>query len=332
MRKTTATLLAALAAFILIFCIAFTAVSLTAANYSFFESEFKDLGIADSMGISVSDLSQVIQTMVGYMNGGKDSIDVDVMIQGTRVPMFDLEIEHTHMKEVRTLWQRLSGMRGICLLAAALLALAAISFDKRGYKQNVCIGYLWGFGIFALLFAFGGTWAGLNFNSFWTFFHGVIFPGSDTWLLPASSRMIQMLPETLFADLTRRCALLMLLPSLVLAGGSVAWIILQGRKPRSGGSEIVVSAEAEEEDELMSVGEPDLIFVHKKANMPVSRRKQLVQEMEERNAMEAQAGRIRAKEEESMGEDPSLTSSEEALKVKFEPFVPSEDETSDEED
>lgn len=326
MRKTTATLLAALAAFILIFCIAFTSVSLTANNFSFFESEFKELGIADSMGLSISDMSRAIQSMVGYMSGSLPSIDVDVMLNGERVPMFVLEVEHTHMAEVRTLWQRLTGARGICLLFAALLALASISIDKKDYKKNLCIGYLWGFGFFVLLFAFAGTWAGLNFNSFWTFFHGVIFPNSDTWLLPESSRMIQMLPEQLFADVTGRCALLMLLPSVLLAGLSVLGLFLLARKKeKESGVDTVIAAEAEEEDVMLSVGEPDLIFVHKKANMPVSRRKQLVEEMEQRNAMEEQAGRIRSEEEESLGEDTSVSASEDALKVKFEPFSPEED-------
>lgn len=332
MRKTTATLLAALAAFILIFCIAFTSVTLTANNFSFFEKEFKELGIADSMGLSISDMSRAIQSMVGYMNGSLPSIDVDVMLHGEKVPMFVLEEEHTHMAEVRTLWQRLTGIRGICLLCAALLALGAISFDKPAYKKNLCIGYLWGFGIFVLLFAFAGTWAGLNFNSFWTFFHGIIFPNSDTWLLPASSRMIQMLPEQLFADVTGRCAVLMLLPTVALAGLSVFGLIFLARKKEKiAGVENIISAEAEEEDVMLSVGEPDLIFVHKKANMPVSRRKQLVEEMEQRDAMEEQAGRIRSEEEKSLGEDTSLSSSEDALKVKFEPFSPSGEETDGEE-
>lgn len=330
MRKTTATLLAAIAAFILIFCIAFTAVSLTANNFSFFENEFKKLKLADSMGLSLSDMSLSIQAMVGYMNGSRPSIDVDVMLKGERVPMFALEIEHTHMVEVRTLWQRLTGLRGIFLLLSALLAIGAMTLEKKEYKRVICTGYLWGFGIFLLLFGFGGTWAGLNFNSFWTFFHGLIFPGSDTWLLPAESRMIQMLPEALFADVAGRCAWMMLLPSFILAGLAVLGLFLLARQEmKAAGVENVITAEAEEVDEVLAVGEPDLIFVHKKANMPVSRRKQLVEEMEQRNAMEAEAERLRTEEEETLGEDPSLSASDDALKVKFEPFSPSKEEYSD---
>lgn len=332
MRKTTATLLAVLAAFILIFCIAFTAVSLTASNIPYFEKEFKALGIGDALGIPVSDLSHAYQAVFGYMSGSRDSIDVDVMMNGTRVPMYDLEIEHTHMKEVRTLWQRLTGFRGIFLLGAALLALAAISFDRHAYKVNICNGYLWGFGVFLLVFAFGATWSGLNFSSFWTFFHRVIFPGSDTWLLPETSRLVRMLPEALFNDVVRRCALLTLLPTFALAGGAITWLILLARKERKAlGADNIITVEAEEEDEMLAVGEPDLIFVHKMANLPVSRRKQLVREMEERDAMEAQADRLRAKEEESLGEDPtSFSSSDDALRVKFEPFNPEEESTDEE--
>ena len=323
MRKTIADTMAAIAAFILIFCIAFTVVKITAQSYSYMEDRFLAHGIDTSTGISTTELSLSYQALIDYMNGKTDSIDTYVMLNGERTAMYSLAIEHTHMEEVRSLWQRITSLWSTGLLFSVLLFVFSMLLYPSRWRITVTKGYLWGFSIVLLIFAFFGTWAGISFDSFWNFFHRVIFPNSESWQLPASSRMVQMLTSAVFSDIVGRCALFTLLPSFLLAGGSIYVLLRTNRKTRTAAA----TAKAEEKEKVQEeaeliVGEPDLVLVHEKVNMPVSRRKALNKILDEQREAE-KTKLIRAEEEEPEIDD-AFRPDGAALQVSFAPYVPEE--------
>lgn len=330
MRRTLATTCLALGFLILILCAAFTVVQLTASETAWFEQEFRDLALAEGMGMTLGDLGASVRTLVNYMNGQTETIDVLVTVNGQQMRMFDLEIEVVHMAEVRELWQWFIGARNVGLLLGMVLCLVGVIMDGKDAVRNACMGYLWGLGLFLVVVAFAGTWAAISFDSFWTAFHRLIFPNSENWLLPAESRMIQMLPSQLFSDLVMRMGGRMLIIFLALAGAAVVLALRQRKQSVVDPWAARADKPKTPEEELAAVQGPDLLAVHRKANMTVSERRKLNAKLEkERQAIgtpdEAIAADFR---------DAALDTPEESRqRIEFAPFegqVPEKDDDYDE--
>ena len=284
MRKTVSVTCLALGFFLLILCAAFTVVQLTAAETAWFEQEFTKLSLAEDMGMTLGDLGASVRTLVNYLNGQTETIDVLVTVNGQQVRMFDLDIEIVHMREVKDLWQWFVGARNVGMLLAAVLCLIGVVLDGKDALRNVCWGYFWALGAFLVLAAFAGTWAAINFDSFWTAFHKVVFPDSENWLLPMESRMIQMLPSELFRDLVMRMGGRMLLIFLALAAVAVLVLVIQQRRQRAKEAlNMPQDRPKTPAEELAAVQGPDMLAVHKRVNMTnmtVSERRKLLEEQE----------------------------------------------------
>ena len=331
MRKTVAITCLALGFLILILVTAFTVVQLTASETGWFEQEFSDLSLAEGMGMTLGDLGASIRTLVNYMNGQTETIDVLVTVDGQQVRMFDLDIEIVHMREVRDLWQWFISARNVGMLLGVVLCLLGVILDGKDAVRNACLGYFWALGLFLVVVTFTGTWAAISFDSFWTFFHRIVFPNSENWLLPPESRMIQMLPAQLFKDLVMRMGGWMLLIFLLAAVAAGLVLVFRQRK-----QEVVDpwAAKADKpktpEEELAAVQGPDLLTVHKKANMTVSQRRKLNEKLKK----EKQA--IGAPDEAMAAEfrDAALDTPEESRqRIEFAPFEgqqPEEDDDYDE--
>ena len=281
MRKTLATTFLALGFLVLILCVAFTVVQLTASETGWFEQEFSELSLAENMGMTLGDLGASIRTLVNYMNGQADTIDVLVTVGGQQTRMFNLDIEIVHMAEVRTLWQWFIGARNVGALLGVVLCLVGVILDGKDAVRNACMGYFWALGLFLVVVAFAGTWAAVSFDSFWTAFHKIVFPDSENWLLPMESRMIQMLPSELFRDLVMRMGGRMLLIFLALAAVAVLILVIQQRRQRAKEAlNMPQDRPKTPAEELAAVQGPDMLAVHKRANMTVSERRKLLEEQE----------------------------------------------------
>ena len=80
--------------------------------------------------------------------------------------------------------------------------------------------------MFLLIFGFLGTWAALDFTNFWTFFHEMLF-WNDLWLFDGTqSRMINMLPEQIFADIIANIGLYAGIVIVVLIALSILALVL----------------------------------------------------------------------------------------------------------
>ena len=282
MKKILATLLAAIACFILIICLLFTTIQLVMHDTAFFESQFTELKLDESMGLTLSSLSAAITRLTDYMEGDAPDISLIVTQNGEQVEMFELEIEITHMAEVREVWQQCVSFRNILLVAAlGLLFVAFLIYHERGESVfvNGLIFSLLMFGVCVIII---GTWIAIDFSSMWTTFHHIIFPGSNNWLLPASSRMIQMLPSKLFSAFITRCgiyAIAVLAPVLIL---SVTFRAIARQRIRKAEKAKRQEEEVERVKEIPDAVEdgPDLLAVHKLTNLPVSKRAEVAEEIQ----------------------------------------------------
>jgi integral membrane protein (TIGR01906 family) len=207
MKKVLSVGMSTIASILLILILVFTSIGLIINDQTFTNNEFTKLNVGGEMGISNADLVASMQRLVDYMEGDVDDISIEVTQNGETVDMFDYPQEAEHMKDVRTIYLTIASYRDVGVLVMLILFLFAAVVDFRKAPQRLSQGYLSGSFVTLLLFGFLGTWAALDFSNFWTFFHEALF-WNDLWLFDGTeSRMINMLPEGMFADIFGRIGL-----------------------------------------------------------------------------------------------------------------------------
>ena len=207
MKKVISVGLSTIASIIFILVVVFTMIGVVVNNETFINNEFTTLRIGEKMGIGNADLVRAMSRLVDYMEGDADDIRVTVTQNGEKVDMFSLEQENTHMQDVREIYLTIASYRDVGVLALLILFLFAAVADFHRAPQRLAQGYLSGAFVVLLIFGFLGTWAALDFSNFWTFFHEMLF-WNDLWLFDMTeSRMINMLPEEMFADIIKNVAL-----------------------------------------------------------------------------------------------------------------------------
>jgi len=234
MRKFMSVTMATVASILLILILVFTSIGLVVDDQTFINNEFTKLAISAKMGISNTDLVTSFDRLVDYMQGDADDINVEVTIDGEKTQMFDYPQEAEHMADVRQIYTTIESYRDVGVLVMLILFLFSAVIHFRKAPQFLAQGYLSGSFVFLLIFGFLGTWAALDFTNFWTFFHQMLF-WNDLWLFDGTqSRMINMLPEQIFADIIARVGLYAGAVILALIVLSVIALVLssEGHKRR----------------------------------------------------------------------------------------------------
>lgn len=223
-------MLAAIASMILILVLLFTAVQIGINDSTFINNEYTKLNIARGMGMNNADLVNACLRLIDYMQGDVESIDIMVTIDGVETLMFDQEQEIVHMADVQKLYLTCEHYRDMGLLAMLVLYLIAAALAFRSALKTIAKGFLWGAFVMSLLLGFLGTWAALDFNSFWTAFHEALF-WNDLWLFdPTTSRMINMLPAQFFEDLVLRIVLIAAAALVVLIVAAILTLVTLKRR------------------------------------------------------------------------------------------------------
>jgi integral membrane protein (TIGR01906 family) len=165
----------------------------------FFEKQYRQYGQAEWIGMSHEDLMKTTDKLLLHMEGKSENMVVYATVDGVEREVFN-EQETVHMRDVNALIRGFSTFRYIAFgLAAAALASFFFVCRKARMKQLAKIllyACLCLFGIFAVL----GLWAAIDFTSFWTSFHLLLFT-NDLWLMdPSTSIMINMFPAQFFSN------------------------------------------------------------------------------------------------------------------------------------
>ena len=218
MKKFLSVACATVASLILVYVIVFTSLQIVINDERFISNEYTELELNKAMGVSNSDLVRSFNQLSLYMQGRVDTIHINVKVNGVEQDMFSYDQEESHMRDVQTVYLMFKQYRDIGVLVMLVLYLLAAVIHFKRAPQNLAQGYLSGTFIALLLFGFLGTWAAMDFNSFWNAFHQALF-WNDEWLFdPAKSRMINMLPEKMFSDIVGRLFL--------IAGTAVGVLVL----------------------------------------------------------------------------------------------------------
>ncbi len=292
MRNTIGKLCAIIATLVLLFSVAFFTVSQILKDNDYIEQKYKELGVSAQMGMSTPDLSRATTALLDYMRGERANIRVEARVNGADLPdVFWHEKEVVHMAEVQSLYLGLESFAKYGAVGAAVLLLVGFLLMERGKRRALLSSAMfWGTGIFGGVLVFFGIWSILDFSSFWTVFHFIIFPSSLfqylsagatveamndlNWVLSNDSIMVNMLMP-IFPSLVLRCAVGVVLEIVVVAIAAVlvrfAWR-KQG-KPSPVADIVVIE---HDENEPMPIEGPDLVLAHKLRNIPVNKREALL--------------------------------------------------------
>lgn len=249
MLKQLGVILSTIASVLLIFVLLFTAVEISISDTTFISNEYAKLLRTEEIkmenivrsadvgtGISSQDLTDSCMRLIDYMKGEAPSIDILVTINGKKTLMFDNEQEVVHMKDCQVLYLTLKRYRDISVIAALVLyLLSAIVSFKNGPLHSIGKGYICGSFVSALALGFIGTWAALDFSSFWTFFHQAAFYNDikkNYSFDPRTSRMINLLPETFFKDIVIKIVLLAAIAFIFLLILAIVIVVAYNRKRR----------------------------------------------------------------------------------------------------
>lgn len=219
MKKTAETLTGILFGLSLIVFLLLSSIDMNCFNVTFFEEQYRELNTAESLQMPQEDLMKATTTLLDYLRGDVDSIEVDVRINGVTQEAFN-DREKAHMVDVRALYQHAMIVRWGALGGIILSLALSIVERRRHFLSVLSAGLLQVSVLFILFLCLLGVWIMADFNGFWTTFHQLFFT-NDLWLLnPATDLMINLFPEAFFSHLVIRILLWFLafyLPCLIVA-------------------------------------------------------------------------------------------------------------------
>lgn len=332
MRKALSVGMATIASILLILILVFTSIGLVIDDQTFTNNEFTKLGISQKMGINNADLVRAMARLVDYMEGDVDDISVQVAVNGQQEEMFNFPQEAEHMADVRQIYTTIASYRDVGVLVMLILFLFAAVVNFRLAPQRLAQGYLSGSFVMLLLFGFLGTWAALDFSNFWTFFHEALF-WNDLWLFDATeSRMINMLPEDIFADIIARVGIyagavviiLLVLSIVALVLSSAGYkrrraVALARAKARNAAAE----ARRKAKEQAKAAAEEEKRLAEKKARIAAAkeRRRREAEKTEKEAQLEQEAKEQRAKKRAAQAAE-AAAPAEKPARTRPEPAAP----------
>lgn len=171
---------------------------------NYYRNEFKKYSTADNIGMDVEDLLIVNEQMLDYLIDKKDSLeDIKTTINGEENIAFFNEREVAHMKDVKVLF--LKGLKLIYILTVSIIVLSILLFLRLKKKFLL---YLANTNLLSLVFMFlllliFSILIFNNFTKYFIIFHNLFF-NNDLWILnPQTDRLINIVPEIFFINITK---------------------------------------------------------------------------------------------------------------------------------
>jgi len=224
MLKKVISVLCALGFFFLIIAAMYTVVRGVGLNTGFYNQEYAELNTAADLGMSHEDLMKATETLIDYIKGDCDNMDVTATINGVQREVFN-DREKAHMIDVVALFNGWNTYKIVCLIACPFIFAAGFFSISENRARYFAKRYIAGASIFFVILIAAGIWAAIDFNSLWTHFH-LLFFHNDLWLLdPNTSVMINMFPEKFFNDIVTRIIVVTAAAVLVPLATSIVCVV-----------------------------------------------------------------------------------------------------------
>jgi len=161
----------------------------------FYHYEFLKNNISEEMNVSEKDLIEVYGSLIEYVKGSKDTLQVEVKVAGEKVEFFN-QLEIDHMEDVKGLYILLKKIYfGIIIFMIIFFIMAVL---RKISLRFIVTGQF----IVTIFLSISLIFVTLNnFTENFIVFHRMLF-SNDLWLLdPATDRMIVILPEIFFRNM-----------------------------------------------------------------------------------------------------------------------------------
>ena len=185
----------------------------------FYYIQIEPLGIMEDTGLSMGQIRQAYDEMMDFCM--------------SRTPVFSTgelawsEWGRSHFVDVRGLF---SLNMWVLFISGALLTAWAIIKRKAQmgpqYLAGRSIGFWAGSGLLSV-FVLIGALGSIDFNTTFTIFHKIFFPGKDNWIFNwYNDQIIRVLPQQFFMN----CAILIGTGVLAISAGVIVWEIRKDKK------------------------------------------------------------------------------------------------------
>lgn len=175
-------------------------IHISSLDLGFYETKYKELDVAENIGVSNDDLMKSTHVLLDYLVGKSDSLEVYADFDGVNREFFN-QREKDHMIDVQVLFVNTIQIRNLAFVGLFISAGLIIWLNRKKAVDVLILGIKEASMILGFVFVFLVTFAVLDFDSFWIFFHKVLF-SNDLWLLnPNTDNLILMVPLPFFFSL-----------------------------------------------------------------------------------------------------------------------------------
>jgi|GEM_PF-134692 len=175
-------------------------IHISSLDIKFYEKKYNELDVAENIGISSDELMIATDVLLDYLVGKTDRLDVLATIDGVEQEVFNQK-EKDHMIDVQVLFVNTILVRNISLGLMFFSGMILYLLNRKDTVGVLVSGIKQASLILGVVFAFLVTFAVLDFDSFWIYFHKVLF-SNDLWLLnPYTDNLILMVPLPFFFSL-----------------------------------------------------------------------------------------------------------------------------------
>lgn len=229
-----------------------TNIRFLASDTGYLEGGIRRHDAAENTGIALGELDYAVGAIVRYFEDDAETLRILVFTGGQETTLFSAE-ETIHMEDVKGLMRALFRANEVSLGFVLAYVAGTVLWTRERSGRDLAKETLAGVGVGAAFGIAVGIIALVGFESAWERMHEIIFT-NDFWLLdPNKDRLIQMFPETFWAEATYIVVGLALAEAMVLVGaaGGYLWFT---RPPRA---EEEDDDEGEEADEDESGGDEE---------------------------------------------------------------------------
>lgn len=222
-----------------------TNIRFLASDTGYLEGGLRRHDAAENTGIALNELDYAVGAIVRYFEDDADTLRILVFTGGQETALFS-EDETLHMEDVKGLMRTIFRANEVALGFVLAYVAATVLWAGERSGRTLAKETLAAVGAGALVGVAVGIVALVGFDGAWNQLHEILFT-NDLWLLdPRTDRLIQMFPETFWAEATFIVVGMALAEAVVLVGaaGGYLWFT---RPPRAERDE--AEAEAADDDE-----------------------------------------------------------------------------------
>lgn len=239
-----------------------TNIRFLASDTGYLEGGLRRHDAAENTGIALNELDYAVGAIVRYFEDDADTLRILVFTGGQETALFS-EDETLHMEDVKGLMRTIFRANEVALGFALAYVAATVLWAGERSGRTLAKETLAAVGAGALVGVAVGIVALVGFDGAWNQLHEVLFT-NDLWLLdPRTDRLIQMFPETFWAEATFIVVGMALAEAVVLVGaaGGYLWFTRPPRaeqdEPEEEAADDDEAAEDEGEEEEVADSDDD---------------------------------------------------------------------------